>query len=313
MKNIRKFISIFVFMLTMLLISCNKNDTKPLPNLPNKTDTIMKQDQVKPQITQEQSDKLPVIDEIDWSAYFQELNGGAVIYIPDDNKYIMYNKEISSVRRSPCSTFKIISALIGIENGLISAEKSTRKWSGEAFWNDNWNRDIDFKEAFKTSCIWYFREIIDELGKDVIQDELDRLNYGNCDISDWEGYLNNNSSNRSLTGFWVESSLKISPKEQVEVLERIFGENTRYRTDTLDLLKDAMLVTDVGLTNAKIFGKTGLGKSNDITVDAWFTGYAEKENKKIYFCVYLGEADNKDFSSSDAKKIAIQIIEDNFS
>ena len=50
---------------------------------------------------------------------------------------------------------------------------------------------------------------------------LDRLQYGNCDISDWEGRLNTNNSNRALTGFWIESSLMISPKEQVEVMGRL--------------------------------------------------------------------------------------------
>lgn len=70
-----------------------------------------------------------------------------------------------------------------------------------------------------------------------MQTELDRLSYGNCDISDWNGGLNTNNNNRALTGFWLESSLLISPKEQVEVLERIFdfhlwengnGKGSRY-------------------------------------------------------------------------------------
>ena len=57
---------------------------------------------------------------------------------------------------------------------------------------------------------------------------MDRLEYGNCDISDWEGRLNTNNNNRALTGFWIESSLAISPKEQTEVMERIFGETSAY-------------------------------------------------------------------------------------
>ena len=60
-------------------------------------------------------------------------------------------------------------------------------WSGEEFWNEDWNKDIDFEEAFRTSCVWYFREVIDEIGKERMQEALDTLSYGNCDISDWEG------------------------------------------------------------------------------------------------------------------------------
>ena len=66
----------------------------------------------------------------------------------------------------------------------------------------------------------YYRQVVDDIGKDMMQKELDKLQYGNCDISDWEGRLNTNNNNRALTGFWIESSLLISPKEQVEVMEQ---------------------------------------------------------------------------------------------
>ncbi|MCI8364652.1 MAG: hypothetical protein HFG34_06835 [Eubacterium sp.] len=51
------------------------------------------------------------------------------------------------------------------------------------FWNEKWNHDIDFSGAFHESCVWYFRKVIDEIGKRRMQKELNRLAYGNCDIS----------------------------------------------------------------------------------------------------------------------------------
>lgn len=154
----------------------------------------------------------------DWSEYFNGLNGTAVVYDASDRQYTIYNQALTETRRSPCSTFKIISSLIALENGTITPENSTRPWSGEIFWNEDWNKDIDFCEAFCTSCVWYYRQVIDDIGKDMMQKELDKLQYGNCDISDWEGRLNTNNNNRALTGFWIESSLLISPKEQAEVI-----------------------------------------------------------------------------------------------
>ena len=164
----------------------------------------------------------PEITEADWSDYFGGLNGTAVIYDPSASQYTIYNPDLAVTRSSPCSTFKIISSLTGLESGIIDPENSTRTWSGEIFWNEDWNRDIDFREAFRTSCVWYYRQAIDDIGAERMQEELDKLQYGNCDISDWEGRLNTNNSNRALTGFWIESSLKISSKEQTEVMERIF-------------------------------------------------------------------------------------------
>lgn len=187
---------------------------------------------------------------------------------------------------------------------------STRKWSGEIFWNEDWNKDIDFSEAFRTSCVWYYRQVIDDIGKNEMQKELEKLRYGNCDISDWEGRLNTNNHNRALTGFWIESSLMISPKEQVEVMERIFGNNSDYSEKTQNELKQVMLVSDQGQTDISIYGKTGMGKADGIVVDAWFTGFAESAKGNLYFCVHLGRTDDINVTSSLAKEIAIQIVSD---
>ena len=154
-----------------------------------------------------------IIQEVDWSKYFDGINGAGVIYNPTENYYQIYNSELANVRRSPCSIFKIISSTIAIEHGILDLDNSTKVWSGEKFWNENWNKNIDFTEAFQTSCVWYFRELIDEIGKDLMQTELNKLKYGNCDITDWNGKQNTNNDNPALTGFWIESSLKISPKE----------------------------------------------------------------------------------------------------
>lgn len=252
----------------------------------------------------------PEIAEADWSEYFNGLNGAAVIYDAFNKRYTIYNRDLALNRRSPCSTFKIVSSLIALEKGIIVPEESVRTWSGEVFWNEDWNRDIDFSEAFRTSCVWYYRQVADDIGKNMMQKELDRLQYGNCDISDWEGRLNTNNNNRALTGFWIEASLLISPKEQVEVMERIFGVNSDYSEKTQNELKQVMLVSEQERADISIYGKTGMGKAEGIVVDAWFTGFAESTEGNIYFCVYLGRNDNMNVSSSLAKEIAIQIVTD---
>ena len=250
------------------------------------------------------------ITSVNWESYFDGINGAAVIYSPSENSYQIYNQKTALIQRSPCSTFKIISSLIALENGVISPYDSIRTWSGEVFWNEKWNNNMNFEDAFRTSCVWYYRKIINEIGKDTMQQELNRLSYGNCNISDWEGRLNTNNSNRSLTGFWIESSLKISPKEQTEVMERIFGEHSIYSQEVQNTLKQVMLVSDLQSENTFIYGKTGMGKSHGIVVDAWFVGFADTINGRSYFCIYLSETDGKNVSSSKAKEIAIEIVSD---
>lgn len=330
MKNIKYVLLALSLVLSVVMAACAGKNTREMSGESSEmgsaatetaamsgiNDTIepmtTKEPAVQPTEEPSQPYSQPTIEKVDWSPYFQGLDGSAVIYLPGENRYMIYNEELGNTRRSPCSTFKIISSLIGIEHGVITEENSVRKWSGETFWNDSWNRDIGFKDAFQASCVWYFREVADDLGQEAIQEELDRLKYGNCDISDWEGRLNNNNSNRALTGFWIESSLKISPKEQVEVLERIFGEASVYDEASLSFLKEAMRTEDSEAPDMVLYGKTGLGKSNGIMVDAWFTGFAETDQGNVYYCIYLGETDKKGVSSADAKRIAMQLMRDNF-
>ncbi len=265
---------------------------------------------VKESETERELERKPKTVEIDWSEYFDGLNGTAVIYDAPARQYTLYNRDLALTRSSPCSTFKIISSLVALENKILEPTDSTRTWSGEVFWNEDWNKDIDFSEAFRTSCVWYYRQIVDDIGKDMMQKELNKLQYGNCDISDWEGRLNTNNQNRALTGFWIESSLMISPKEQVEVMERIFDDHSDYSEESQKELKQVMLASKQEETGISIYGKTGMGKTDGIVVDAWFTGFAESPEGNLYFCVRLGRTDNKNVSSAAAKEIAIQIVTD---
>lgn len=91
-------------------------------------------------------------------------------------------------------------------------------------------------------------------------------------------------------------------------MERIFGEASDYSEETQNELKRVMLVSEQERTDIPIYGKTGMGKSDGIVVDAWFTGFAEGTEGILYFCVYLGRTDDMNVSSSLAKEIAIQIV-----
>lgn len=250
------------------------------------------------------------VEEINLNEYFANINGTAVFYNPTAQKYKIYNIPLSYKRSSPCSTFKIMSAYIGFSEEKISLQTSSRQWNKTLYWNPVWNKDIAVSEAFKSSCIWYFRRIINETGTKKTQTYLAKYNYGNQDISDWDGKLNTNENHPDLIGFWVESSLLISPIEQTQVLARIFEENNQAAQD----LKEIMLVADMPI---KIYGKTGMGVRDDKIADAWFVGFYEQEKQNIYFAVRLDDAENPNIAdyrqkaSLIAKQIAIEIINQN--
>lgn len=231
---------------------------------------------------------------------FQSIEGCAVFWDSGNHTYTFYNEDRCKERVSPDSTFKIISALIGIHNHVVTSEDSKMGYSGIQYPVDTWNEDLSLKEAFQSSCIWYFRKIIDQVGKDNIQNELNRLKYGNCDISQWNGSGVN--SFLELNGFWLESSLLISPLEQVEVLQRIIEGQSIYTESEIKILKDIMLLETNG--SEKIYGKTGTGTKGT----AWFVGFVEKKNANIYFAIYLNDDSADQISGDKAQKIAFDIL-----
>lgn len=245
----------------------------------------------------------PVVTDniVDYSEYFQEISGCAVIYDESSNIYSLYNKEKCETEVSPLSTFKIVSALAGLENNVLENQTSTMEYSGVKYPIDTWNSNLTLKEAFETSCVWYFRQVIDMVGQEDIRAMLKEIQYGNCDISEWNGSETN--SLPELNGFWLESSLEISPKQQVVTLNYIFGSENNFNADNLEELKSIMYIAE--LDKGCLYGKTGSGTDGK----AWFVGFIEENDNKIYFAIYLDDMQNKEVvSGNKAKEIAISIL-----
>ena len=239
---------------------------------------------------------------LDLSANFNGITGCAVLYSPSENKYSLYNKDMAEQEVSPYSTFKIISRLIGLHNDIIKDETSTMNYDGTQYPNSEWNENLTLQKAFQTSCIWYFHQIINSAGEQEVKKELSELEYGNCDVSAREG--SNINPYKELNGFWLGSSLKISPYEQVGVLSKIFEGKSFYDSQNVEILKKIMLIEDG--QEKKVNGKTGSGTNGE----AWFIGFTEKGQQREYFAIYLEDSLQKErVSSSLAKEIALKIIE----
>ena len=244
----------------------------------------------------------PTTVTVDYAEAFQSIQGCAVILNSENNTYTFYNEDKCRTRVSPNSTFKVISALIGIHNQVVTSEDSKMEYDGMNYPVDAWNADLRLEDAFRSSCIWYFRKVIDEVGQETIQEELNKLDYGNCDISEWSGSGVN--SFPELNGFWIESSLLISPIEQVEVLHKIMEGETIYTESEIEILKSIMLLE--ASDSKKIYGKTGTGTDGT----AWFIGFVEKENTNIYFAIYLDDDSSNEISGIKAQEIAFNILEE---
>ena len=88
-----------------------ENNKTGIPPVTDVTNTpVAEKITIKPPATQTPEPKIILTD---MSGYFNGLNGSAVIYNASSRQYTIYNKKLALKRKSPCSTFKIISSLIG--------------------------------------------------------------------------------------------------------------------------------------------------------------------------------------------------------
>ena len=226
---------------------------------------------------------------VDLSQYFDGINGTAVIYSPYKNEYVVYNKELSTKRVSPNSTYKIYSALSALENGIITPDSSEIKWDGTENEFIEWNGDQNLNSAMKNSVNWYFKELDNRNGYDNIESFLKTIGYGNCDFS-------------GGNDFWLESSLKISAVEQVELLSGLYSNSFGCDEKNISAVKDSMFIGSS--ERGKLYGKTGTGAVNGKNVNGSFIGFVESGNGPVFFAVNMEGGS----TGADAGETAVRIL-----
>ncbi|MED1469857.1 penicillin-binding transpeptidase domain-containing protein [Bacillus salipaludis] len=234
----------------------------------------------------------------DLSRYFTGYDGTFLLYDIKKKKYTIYNKKKSNKQVSPNSTFKIPHALFGLDKKVLQDEITLFKWDGTIYPFEAWNQDQTLTSAVQNSVIWYFQDVAQQLGPKNEQVYLNSISYGNKDISG------------GLTNFWLQSSLKISPLEQLNFLKRFYTYQLPFSKRTIDLVKKILVIDHKN--GALLSGKTGTGwangEINGTPINGWFIGYVEKKGETYIFTTNI-EADHN-ASSSKAKDITLRILKD---
>jgi beta-lactamase class D len=180
-------------------------------------------------------------------------------------------------RMSPCSSFKITLSLMGYDAGILEDEK-TPTWdfhNGYDDWLASWRAPQSPQTWMKHSCVWYSKILALQLGMEKIQSYLTSMEYGNQDFSGGLGQLG------ATNGVaWINSSLKISPKEQVDFIQKLINGKLPISSSSIQMTK-ALLFKEELPDGWKLFGKTGwsgsdIGKDGKTLEHSWFVGWIEK-------------------------------------
>ena len=131
----------------------------------------------------------------------------------------------------------------------------------------HWEADQDLTSAMHNSVNWYFQAIDSQAGFEAVRTFLQTINYGN----------QNTGTNLNL--YWTDFSLKISPIEQVELLQDFYQNNFHFDSKNIQAVKKALLLSTT--SSGSLYGKTGTGRVNGKDVNGWFIGYIETANNNL--------------------------------
>ena len=234
------------------------------------------------------------ISYVDLSSYFEEYEGSFVLYDLKNDAWSIHDKEHATLRVAPDSTYKIYDALFGLEEGVITPEDSFIAWDGENYPFEAWNADQTLQSAMSSSANWYFQAIDEQLTSADIYSYIQQIRYGNENLSG------------DLSTYWMESSLKISPVEQVELLIKLHNNSLGFSSENINAVKDSMRLSssDAGT----FYGKTGTGRVNGQDVNGWFIGYIETADNTYFFAANI-EADSN-ATGGNATEITTSILSD---
>ena len=230
----------------------------------------------------------------DMSAYFNGYEGSFVLYDTDHNTWNIYNPDYATLRTSPESTYKIYDALFGLEEGIITSDNSFMTWDGTEHPFDAWNADQTLYSAMDSSVNWYFHEIDKKLGTPAIRKFVQDIGYGNEII------------NTDLTSYWMQSDLKISPIEQVELLMKFYNNSFGFTPKNINVVKDSICL--FSSENNRFYGKTGTGRVDDQDVNGWFIGFTETNGNTYFFATNIQNDTNA--NGRNATEITMKILSD---
>lgn len=207
-------------------------------------------------------------------SYFDEAQTQGVIIIKEGKNLSTYGNALARANKEyvPASTFKMLNALIGLENHKATTNEIF-KWDGKKRTYPMWEKDMTLGEAMALSAVPVYQELARRTGLELMQKEVKRVNFGNTNIG------------TQVDNFWLVGPLKITPVQEVNFADDLAHNRLPFKLETQEEVKKMLLIKEVN--GSKIYAKSGWGM--DVTQQVgWLTGWVEQANgKKIPFSLNL--------------------------
>ena len=211
-------------------------------------------------------------DRPDWGAHFARFGVTGTLVIVDERRTpaatLVFDRERSTRRFSPASTFKIPHTLFALDAGAVADEFQVFAWDGVKRTFPGHNQDQTLRSAMRYSTLWVYQGFARQIGESKARAYLRDSNYGNADPSASRG------------DYWVDGSLRISAVEQVAFLRSLYRNALPFKVEHQRLVKDLMIrqATSEWILRAKTGWEGRYG---------WWVGWVEAHEGAVFFALNI--------------------------
>lgn len=217
--------------------------------------------------------------DIDFAPHFASLGieGSILIYDQKGDQFFEHNPRRNRTPFPTASTFKIFNSLVALETGVLPHDLAVLTWDGVPRLIPSWNRDLNLREAFKISAVWFYQVIARRVGHEQMQQYIEAAQFGNQRLGPPE----------EIDQFWLNGTLRITPRQQVEFLRRLHQGDLPFSARSLTLVKDLMIAEQT--PDYTIRAKTGWYGYGDEAIAniGWYVGYVETQDNVYFFATNI--------------------------
>ena len=236
------------------------------------------------------------VEKAEFAASFEKEGyaGSLLLYDSRERTYFAYNRTRVDSQFMPASTYKIFNSLVALETGVAPDENLVIPWDSVERSFAPWNQSHTLRSAYKVSCVPYYREIARRVGRASTQKYLDQEGYGNATIGPEEDF------------FWLDGSLKISQREQIEMLRKLCRGKLGFSQRSQDIVRDIMI--EEAKNDYILRSKTGWGIVEGHNY-GWYVGWVEREDGNCFFALNIFTDDPRDNFTAARKRIVRDVLD----
>lgn len=218
----------------------------------------------------------PVVEELPAARAVLDASGftgTTLVYDLNNERWMAGHAELVDTEALPASTFKLFSSLVALETRVIHGADEIIPWDGVTRSRTETNVDMNLRDAFRISAVSHYQHLVREIGAGRMGVLLRESGYGNMNMDG------------GLETFWLSGDLRITPRQQIEFMLRLYQGDLPFRPEVIRTVKDIALMEET--ETYKLRAKTGLAVVGDQENTGWWVGWVEKDDNVYFFATLL--------------------------